>query len=105
MVEVCDPKNCLCKERVEQLDKDLEKYIERSRETHKDMYDRLRKLEAIDKARDEQYETITHKLDELIEWKHRELERPQKRWNDMVDKVIWAVLAAIIAFFLGRVGL
>ena len=32
-------------------------------------------------------------------------EQPAKRWNDMVDKVIWAVLAAIIAFILGRFGL
>lgn len=28
-----------------------------------------------------------------------------KRWDVIVDKVIWAVLAAVIAFFLGRVGL
>lgn len=28
-----------------------------------------------------------------------------KRWDAIVDKVIWAVLAAVIAFFLGRVGL
>lgn len=32
-------------------------------------------------------------------------EQPGKRWNDMVDKVVWAVMAAIIAFILGRVGL
>ena len=31
--------------------------------------------------------------------------QPAKRWNDIVDKVIWALLAAIIAFVLGRIGL
>jgi len=30
---------------------------------------------------------------------------PAKRWNDIVEKLIWAVLAAIVAFILGRVGL
>lgn len=32
-------------------------------------------------------------------------EKPAKRWEDIADKVIWAVLAAIIAYLLGSVGL
>ena len=32
-------------------------------------------------------------------------EKPAKRYDSLVDKVVWAVLAAVIAFFLGRVGL
>lgn len=32
-------------------------------------------------------------------------EKPGKRWEAMVDKIVWAVLAAVIAFLLGRVGL
>ena len=28
-----------------------------------------------------------------------------KRWDDLVDKVIWAVAAAAIAFLLGSAGL
>jgi hypothetical protein len=32
-------------------------------------------------------------------------EKPGKRYDSLVDKVIWAVLAAVIAFILGRVGL
>ncbi len=31
--------------------------------------------------------------------------KPGKRYDDMVDKVVWAVMAAIIAFILGRIGL
>ncbi len=31
--------------------------------------------------------------------------KPGKRWESIVDKVIWAVLAAVIAFILGRIGL
>lgn len=32
-------------------------------------------------------------------------EKPAKRYDSMVDKVLWAFLAAVIAFILGRVGL
>ena len=32
-------------------------------------------------------------------------EKPGKRWDAIVDKVIWAVCAAVIAFLLGRLGL
>lgn len=28
-----------------------------------------------------------------------------QRWESLVDKVIWAVCAAVIAFLLGRIGL
>lgn len=32
-------------------------------------------------------------------------EKPAKRYDSLVDKVVWAVLAAVIAFMLGRIGL
>lgn len=28
-----------------------------------------------------------------------------RRWDDLVDKIVWAILAAFIAFFLARIGL
>lgn len=31
--------------------------------------------------------------------------KPAKRWDAIVDKLIWAVLAAVVAFLLARVGL
>lgn len=32
-------------------------------------------------------------------------DKPGKRWDGIVEKLIWAVLAAVVAFFLGRLGL
>lgn len=32
-------------------------------------------------------------------------EKPGKRWESIVDKAVWALLAAVLAFLLGRVGL
>jgi uncharacterized protein YoxC len=42
--------------------------------------------------------TLTDKVDKLEE-------KPGKRWDSIVDKIVWAVLAAVIAFLLGRIGL
>lgn len=32
-------------------------------------------------------------------------DKPGKKWDGFWDKVLWAVVAAVIAFLLGRVGL
>lgn len=31
--------------------------------------------------------------------------KPGKRWDALVDKIVWAVAAALIAFILARIGL
>lgn len=31
--------------------------------------------------------------------------KPAKRWDNIVDKSIWAITASVIAFILGRLGL
>ena len=31
--------------------------------------------------------------------------KPAKRWDDLVDKVIWSVAAALIGFALAKIGL
>ena len=45
------------------------------------------------------------KRDKLIAWQEAEQAAPKKRWDSIKDKAIWAVLAAVIAFLLGRIGL
>ena len=32
-------------------------------------------------------------------------EKPAKRYDSLVEKVLWAVVAAVVAFVLGRIGL
>jgi methyl-accepting chemotaxis protein len=32
-------------------------------------------------------------------------EKPAKRWDDLMDKIIWAIAAALIGFVLAQVGL
>lgn len=32
-------------------------------------------------------------------------DKPGKRWDSIVDKAVWAILAAVLAFLLGKFGL
>lgn len=50
------------------------------------------------KAMNASVSTLTNEVEEMKE-------KPGKRWDAIIDKVIWAVLAAVIAFLLGRIGL
>jgi len=52
-----------------------------------------------------QYSTILEKLDDLAGKVDNLEAKPGKRLESIVDKVIWAVLAAVIAFLLARMGL
>lgn len=43
-------------------------------------------------------QTLTGKVDKLEE-------KPAKRWDGLVDKIIWAVAAALLGFVLAQIGL
>ena len=32
-------------------------------------------------------------------------QKPAKRWDALIDKIVWAIAAALIAYVLGRIGL
>lgn len=53
----------------------------------------------------EQLKTMNASVDSLTDKVDDMEKKPGKRWDSIVDKVVWAVLAAIIAFMLGRIGL
>ena len=82
--------------RLEQQVKDLQK---QNGDDHKEMRERLTQLEKEEAVQLVQYKTILDKLDGLTEAK------PGKRWDGIVEKAVWAVVAAVIAYMLARVGL
>lgn len=73
--------------------------------THREVFDRLRALETQTAVQENKLDTILDKLDELTEKVDALESKPAKRWESLVEKAIWAVCAAVIAFLLGRVGL
>ena len=53
----------------------------------------------------EQMKNMTNSVNVLSGKVEHLEEKPGKRWDAVVDKVVWAVLAAVLAFLLGRMGL
>lgn len=73
--------------------------------THREVFDRLRALETQTAVQENKLDTILKKLDEITEKVDALESKPAKRWDGIIDKAIWAVAAAVIAFFLAKVGL
>lgn len=96
-----NPHECITLARVEAL----EKRMDRASDTHKEFFDRIRALEQDSAVQEERYNTIIEKLDSLTATVAEVTSKPARRWENIVDKSVWAVLAAVIAFLLARIGL
>lgn len=105
MPENCNPNDCPVASRVDALEKEFDRYRDNSSETHKQMFDRIGALEQSGAAVKATLESMDEKLDKVVEWQESQKDKPAKRWDGLVDKVIWAVAAAVIAFLLAKIGL
>lgn len=74
------------------------KKLEREHETLQQLATSVAVMAEQMKAMNNNVNALTNKVGELEE-------KPAKRWDSIVDKIIWAFLAAVIAFILGRFGL
>ena len=71
-------------------------------ERRQDDLDKLVSSVSVLAAKQEQVETDVKEMKADVKTL---IGKPARRWDAMVDKVLWAVAAAVIAFVLGRVGL
>ena len=93
--------NCPLAPRVEALERENTRHTE----THKEIFSRLNGVEKDNAVQEAHYKAIIEKLDALTAKVEALEAKPGKRWDGLVEKAIWAVAAAVIAFLLGRVGL
>lgn len=105
MPENCNENDCPVASRVDALEREFDRYRNNSTETHKQMFNRIGALERGATRLETKLDSIDEKLDELSDTMKALVNKPAKRWDGLVDKAIWAVAAALIAFLLGRVGL
>ena len=105
MPETCNLNDCPVSVRVDALKEEFNTFRASAFSTHREMFQRLGQLEKAEAAQEKHFETVNEKLDKLIEWQENQLDKPARRWGGIVEKAIWAVCAAVIAFLLGRVGL
>lgn len=83
----------------------LEHWRSDSEDFHKRFYEWQRKQAERDGKLDEQLKNMDTNISKLVSWQESQQSAPKKRWDAIVDKIIWAVLAAVIAFVLAKVGL
>lgn len=98
------------------LERTVEKNHDNASRTHKEFFERIRAIETATAVQTEQYKTILEKLDALTDSVAKVTSsvsdiqaEPGRDWKDLKKSIRWAVLAAIIAavmgFLLGKVGL
>ena len=98
------------------LERTVEKNHDNASRTHKEFFERIRTIETATAVQTEQYKTILEKLDALTDSVAKVTSsvsdiqaEPGRDWKDLKKSIRWAVLAAIIAavmgFLLGKVGL
>ena len=106
---ILDPqRDCIGKAAAALLEKrieDLESWQRDSKKFHNDFYDWQRTQIARDARLDEQLSGINKNVEKLLAQQEACSLKPGKRWDAIVDKAIWAILAAVITFILARIGL
>ena len=101
-------RDCIGKAAAALLEKrieDLEEWQRDSKKFHNDFYDWQRTQIARDARLDEQLNNMNNNISKILAQQEASAMKPGKRWDSIVDKAIWAVLAAVIAFILAKVGL
>ena len=101
MPENCDRNDCPLEPRVAAL----ERANEQHGHTHREMFGRLNALERLSDVQENKLTVIDAKLDELTILVRELSGKAGKRWEGLVEKALWAVVAAVIAFLLARIGL
>lgn len=110
---IIDPsRDCLGLIKAQHLEKRLDEFYKNARGTHCELYERISELEKADSARNQQYLNIMEKLNNMtIEiGKANEvitelISKPGKKWDNMSEKVLWAIIAACIGYILSQIGL
>lgn len=91
--------------RLDERIKALENWQQDSKKFHTDFYSWQNKQAERDGKLDEQLRNMDTNIKKVLETQEACAMKPGKRWDAIVDKAIWAVLAAVIAFILAKVGL
>lgn len=106
---IIDPqRDCIGKAEAAKLEgriQALESWQKDSKDFHSKFYDWQREQIARDARLDEKLNGMDKNIKEVLETQKACSLKPVKRWDAIVDKAIWAVLAAVIAFVLAKFGL
>lgn len=101
-----DPtRQCQATDRIEQLAKDLADHKDKSAQSRKEIYERLRELESSSMEIKTHFEYISRILDNLKHDMEELKSKSGKRWDSVTDKVVLVIVGAVVAYILSQVGL
>lgn len=83
----------------------LEDWKGESKKFHNTFYDWQRDQIARDSRLDVQLSGIEANLEKLVAWQDTQRDKPARRWDTLVEKVLLAIVAAVVGFILAQMGL
>lgn len=83
----------------------LEDWKSESKKFHNTFYDWQRDQIARDSRLDVQLSGIESNLKKLVAWQDAQRDKPARRLESIVEKVILCVVAAVVGYVLAQVGL
>jgi len=83
----------------------LEDESRHNKEAHKEIYGKLEASHTSVALIEQRLDQIKEDTEEIKTTVQVMRDKPAKRWEGLVEKALWAVCAAVIAFLLARVGL
>lgn len=86
---------------VEERSKGNARRITTLEDKFEDLSDMVGVLQAMKKDLEYLTDTVKETKSDVKELK----EKPAKRWDDLIGKIIWGVVGAVLTFFLARGGL
>ena len=106
---ILDPqRDCIGKAEAAKLEgriKALEDWREDSKDFHAKFYDWQREQIARDARLDEKLSNMNRNIQKLLDKQEEDDAKPGKLMDTLKNNAIWAILAAVIGFFLGNLGL
>ena len=91
--------------RLEGRIKALEDWQQDSKKFHNSFYDWQREQIAREAKLDEQLSNMNRNIQKLLDKQEEDDAKPGKLMDTLKSNAIWAILAAVIGFFLGNLGL
>ena len=101
MPEKCQETACPYLPRIEALERDSE----HNKDAHKEFYGELERSHTTVALIEERMAQIKADTGEIKAAVQELKAKPAKRWENLAEKALWAVCAAVITFLLARLGL
>ena len=101
MPEKCSESPCPLLPRIEALEQDSK----HNKDAHKEFYRKLETSHTNVALIEQRLNQIKEDTEEIKGSVQVMKEKPAKRWENMVEKVIGAVVLAVVAYLLGKAGL